>query len=232
MVGRRVVRVHDGPHASLRIPDRLLLLVAATPAAAQEKVCRGQHAPKPPPTPAEKEQAELEHYAAAARGVRIPARHPVRKELIRRGVWEYDVSYFPVTPAENRYCDCATARLGPQGAPVPARAPGGRGVDLGRGRLAARAVHARALQAQRRPAPAGAPAARPLPGQPARDPDPVQRAGPEAAQRTDLARRGPNCAAPASTSIGTGIGSNRAHVDVITKRTDAVEYFRKHYGPA
>jgi hypothetical protein len=41
----------------------LLTRVVATPATAQEKVCRGQHAPKPPLTPAEKEQAELEHYA-------------------------------------------------------------------------------------------------------------------------------------------------------------------------
>ena len=40
------------------------MLAAAAPAAAQEKVCRGQHVPKPPPTEAEKEQANLESYAA------------------------------------------------------------------------------------------------------------------------------------------------------------------------
>ena len=41
----------------------LVRLAAAAPAVAQEKVCQRQNAPKPPPTPAEKEQAELEHYA-------------------------------------------------------------------------------------------------------------------------------------------------------------------------
>ena len=97
------MRVHDPPHAPLRFLTVLLVLVAATPATAQEKVCHGQHAPKPPPTPAEKEQADLEHYAEQRAEFGFRHDLPYVKELIRRGVWEYDVGYIPVTPAENRY---------------------------------------------------------------------------------------------------------------------------------
>ena len=79
------------------------MLIVAPPAAAQEKVCVGQDAPKPPPTPAEKEQAELEGYAEQRAEFGFRHDLPYVKELIRRGVWEYDVGYIPVTPAENRY---------------------------------------------------------------------------------------------------------------------------------
>src|SRR4051794_8700655 len=76
--------------------------IAATPALAQEKLCVGQ-GKTAPPTPAEKEQADLEGWAQQR--AEFGFRHDIAyvKELVRRGVWEYDVGYIPVTPAENRY---------------------------------------------------------------------------------------------------------------------------------
>ncbi|RKQ90960.1 hypothetical protein C8N24_0776 [Solirubrobacter pauli] len=82
-------------------------LMVAAPAGAQElpaqHVCVGQSLPKPPPTEAEKEQSNLENWAAQRAEFGFRADIPYVKELVRRGVWEYDVGYIPVTPAENRY---------------------------------------------------------------------------------------------------------------------------------
>ena len=63
------------------------VLAAAAPAAAQETVCRAPGTPKPPPTAAEKEQAELEHYAEQRAEFGFRHDLPYVKELIRRGVW-------------------------------------------------------------------------------------------------------------------------------------------------
>jgi len=85
----------------------LVTLALAAPAAAQElpaaNVCVGQNVPKPPPTPAEKEQAALQEYARQRAEFGFRHDIPYIQELIKKGVWEYDVGYIPVTPAENRY---------------------------------------------------------------------------------------------------------------------------------
>src|SRR3954452_20902250 len=83
----------------------LVLLLAAAPAAAaqQPKLCIGQGVPKPPPTAAEKRQAELKDWARQR--AEFGFRHDLAyvRKLVKRGVWEYDVGYIPVTPQENQY---------------------------------------------------------------------------------------------------------------------------------
>lgn len=85
----------------------LASVLAATSAVAQElppqKLCVGQSVPKPPPTEAEKERANLEDWARQRAEFGFRADIPYVKELVERGMWEYDVGYIPVTPAENRY---------------------------------------------------------------------------------------------------------------------------------
>jgi hypothetical protein len=63
-------------------------------------VCHGQLAP---PTPEQRRQATLERYAEQRASFGFRSDLPHVEELIRRDVWEYDVGYIPVTPAENRY---------------------------------------------------------------------------------------------------------------------------------
>ena len=81
----------------------LAFAAAATPARAQtlppQHLCVGQSVPKPPPTAAEKEQADLENWAAQRAEFGFRADIPYVKELVKKGVWEYDVGYIPVTPA-------------------------------------------------------------------------------------------------------------------------------------
>src|SRR3954468_15370287 len=81
----------------------LALTVAAGPASAQEKVCHGQLVPKPKPTKEQQAAEDLENWAAQR--AEFGFRHDVAyvKLLVKRGVWEYDVGYIPVTPAENKY---------------------------------------------------------------------------------------------------------------------------------
>jgi hypothetical protein len=85
----------------------LTFVVATASAHAQEpppqNLCVGQSVPKPPPTEAEKEQANLESWAAARAELGYRADIPYVRKLVERGVWEYDVGDIPVTPAENRY---------------------------------------------------------------------------------------------------------------------------------
>ena len=60
---------------------------------------------------------------------------------------------------------------------------------------------------------------------------PVRRAGPRSGSRTGSgATREEAACVSASSSAAPAPGSNRVHVGLITKRTDAVVYFRKHYG--
>jgi hypothetical protein len=81
----------------------VFLIIAAVPARAQEKLCLGQSKPAPPPTKEQKEQADLESWAQQRAEFGFRHDIPYVKELVKRGVWEYDVGYIPVTPAENRY---------------------------------------------------------------------------------------------------------------------------------
>ena len=68
--------------------------------AALALVCHGQYAPL---TDEQQRQAALERYAEQRASFGFRSDIPYVEELIRRGVWEYDVGYIPVTPAENRY---------------------------------------------------------------------------------------------------------------------------------
>jgi hypothetical protein len=79
----------------------VVFAIAAAPASAQRKLCIGQGRTAPP-TPAEKEQADLEYYAQQRAMLGLRHDMPYIKELVKRGVWEYDVGDIPVTPAENR----------------------------------------------------------------------------------------------------------------------------------
>ena len=75
-------------------------MLAPVLATAAALLCQGQLAP---PTKAEQRQAALEYYAERRAEVGFRSDIPYIQELIRRGVWEYDVGDIPVTPAENRY---------------------------------------------------------------------------------------------------------------------------------
>ncbi len=209
----------------------LLLLTAASPAAAQEKVCRGQNAPKPPPTPAQKEQDELESYAAQRAEFGFRHDLPYVKELIRRGVWEYDVGQIPVTPRENRYL-----RLRDK---IEIGTRGDRYLREHREDVGTISVeddwprepylllrfkrnvseHLRALKRV------------------VRYPDNLRAVRTRFSEQdlkrltNEIWRDKAKLRKVGFIVIGTGIGSNRAHVDVTTKRTDAAAYFRKHYGP-
>ena len=86
--------------ATLVAAGLVSLALAAPAAAATEPICHGQLAP---PTVAEKEQAEIAQYMAQRAEFGFRADEAYVRELIRRGVWEYDVGYIPVTPEENGY---------------------------------------------------------------------------------------------------------------------------------
>ncbi len=75
-------------------------MLAAAALASLALVCHGQYAPL---TPEQERQAALEDYAEQRASFGFRSDIPYIEELIRRGVWEYDVGYIPVTPAENRY---------------------------------------------------------------------------------------------------------------------------------
>ncbi|HEY6890207.1 MAG TPA: hypothetical protein VI300_20555 [Solirubrobacter sp.] len=81
----------------------LVFLTLAAPAAAQERICHGQLAPPPPLTQEEQDLARLKEFARQR--AQFGFRHdiPFVRELVARGVREYDVGYIPVTPRENRY---------------------------------------------------------------------------------------------------------------------------------
>ena len=86
------------------VPDAGLLADGRRHArGAQEKLCLGQSKAAPPPTKEQKEQADLEDWAQQRAEFGFRHDIPYVQELVRRGVWEYDVGYIPVTRAENRY---------------------------------------------------------------------------------------------------------------------------------
>ena len=87
---------------------------------AQEQLCRGSSRRRLP-TQAEKELADLESWAAQRAEFGFRHDIPYVRELVRRGVWEYDVGYIPVTPRENVYLKLRDKlELGTQGEPLPA----------------------------------------------------------------------------------------------------------------
>ena len=99
----------------------LALAVAAAPAQAQEQLCRRQLAPPPVPTQAEKERADLQSWADQRAEFGFRHDIPYVRELVRRGVWEYDVGFIPVTPARERLPEAARrARARAQARSVPA----------------------------------------------------------------------------------------------------------------
>ena len=118
----------------------------------------------------------LENFARAAGGVRVPADMAYVSELVRRGVWEYDVGYIPVTPAREHVSGLRDSfLLGRAGGALPAPPAGRRGGvsvedDWPRGPYLLAAPHQPTS-----PAPRRAQTARKLPGQPARGAGPLQR---------------------------------------------------------
>jgi hypothetical protein len=113
----------------------VVFAIAAAPASAQQKLCTGQ-GKTAPPTAAEKEQADLEYYAQ--RRAELGFRHDIAyiKELIARGVWEYDVGDIPGTPAENRYLRLRDKlNLGPRASRYPDPRCASAQSAPGRGRL-------------------------------------------------------------------------------------------------
>src|SRR5215217_7398373 len=102
----------------LRVASLVVVLLVATaaPAAAQEpKQCVGQSLPKPPPTAAEKEQANLEDWARQRAEFGFRADLPYVRELVRRGVWEYDaaMSRSRTTGRTSRTCCCTSSAMWP-----------------------------------------------------------------------------------------------------------------------
>ena len=76
------------------------LLASVALLGSAEPVCHGQFAPL---TKAQQEQANVDYYARQRAGFGFRSDPEYVRELIRRGVWEYDVGYIPVTPEENTY---------------------------------------------------------------------------------------------------------------------------------
>jgi hypothetical protein len=67
------------------------------------------------PQPAPPRMSRIEQYMADRRRFGFRSDKAYVKKLIRRGVWEYDVGYIPVTPRENRYLRLRDRlRLGPR----------------------------------------------------------------------------------------------------------------------
>jgi hypothetical protein len=209
----------------------LVLLVAAAPAAAQQpKLCIGQGVPKPPPTPAEKRQANLEHWARQR--AEFGFRHDLAyvRKLVKRGVWEYDVGYIPVTPKENAYLKLRDKlELGPRAARYLARhrdVDGGVSVeddwphepyllvrlkrDVARHLAAIKrlARYPHNLRAER-----------------------VRFSERELRTLDDRIWRDAKALKAAGFElVESGIGDSRLQIGVITKRLDAKAFFRRRYG--
>jgi hypothetical protein len=63
----------------------------------------GQEPERLCPMPAPPRMSRIERYMEIRRGFGFRSDEPYVRRLIRRGVWEHDVGYIPVTPRENRY---------------------------------------------------------------------------------------------------------------------------------
>lgn len=200
----------------------LTALAVATPASAP--VC----APLPEPTPA------IERYMAQRAMFGFRHDRAYVRELIRRGVWEYDVGYIPVTPAENRYLRLRDKlQLGPRVSRYLRRHSGlsaGLSVeddwprepylllrltadpDRYRAALERRAAYPHNLRLKRV-------------AHSTRDLERVQN---RISDDSDaLERLGLHW-----TSVGVDMDHNDVLVEVITTRNDAAAVFRRRYGPA
>ena len=209
--------------------------LAAAPAVAQElpsrNLCIGQSVPKPPPTEAEKEQANLQYWASTRAEFGFRADLAYVKELVKEGVWEYDVGDIPVTPAENRYLRLRDRlELGPRaGRYLRAHRDidGGLSVEDDWPREPYLLLHLKRDVAKHLAA------IRKL----ARFPDNlraerVKRSDRELAKLADkLWKDSEALAAEGFHLSGTGHSADGyLHVDLITKRTDYKAYFAKRYG--
>ena len=214
-----------------------LVFALAGTAGAQElppqSLCIGQSVPKPPPTEAEKERANLEDWARQRAEFGFRADIAYVKQLVERGVWEYDVGYIPVTPAENRYLRLRDRlELGPRAARY-LRAhrdiDGGVSVEDNWPREPYLLLHlkrdvAKHLAAIRKLArfPRNLRAER------------VKHSDRELERIADrLWKDSKALAAEGFHLTGTGHAADGyLHVDLITKRTDFKAYFAKRYGDA
>ena len=85
-----------------------------------------QQAPEPfCPQPAPPPTSRIERFMADRRALGLRSDRAYVRMLVRRGVWEYDVGYIPVTPRENRYLRLRDRlRLGPRVGRYLRRHPG------------------------------------------------------------------------------------------------------------
>ncbi len=193
-------------------------------------VCHGQHAPL---TPEQKRQAELEYYADQRASFGFRSDIPYIEELIRRGVWEYDVGDIPVTAAENRYLRLRDRlELGRRASRyLRARRDLSGGISIEDDwprepyllvRLTRnRARHEAALRRR------------------ARFPDNLrtvevarsERQLNRLANRIGRDDRELDAAGFQLSAWGAEIDSNAVEVELITARTDHAEYFAQRYGP-
>ena len=206
------------------------LLASVALLGSAEPICHGQFAPL---TKEQQEQANVEDYARQRAEFGFRSDLEYVRELIRRGVWEYDVGYIPVTAEENTYL-----RL--------------RGrLDLGR--------EAYRYLSRRRDLGGGVSVEDDWPREPyllvrvtsrpalhlarlkrlARFPDNLRtvevrysaRQLNRLASRIGRDRRELKAAGFDLQAWGPHIRTNTASVELITARTDHAEYFRNRYGP-
>jgi hypothetical protein len=214
----------------MALPVVLAPLLASLALAGAEPVCHGQHAPL---TKEQQRQATLGDYAEQRASFGFRSDIPYIEELIRRGVWEYDVGYIPVTPAENRYL-----RLHDR-------------LELG--------ARAHRYLRERRDLSGGVSIEEGWPGEPyllvrltrdrahheaelrrlARFPDNLrtvevtysERRLNRLAHRIGRDRRELKAAGFDLSFWGADVQTNTAEVGMITRRTDHAEYFAQRYGP-
>jgi len=180
--------------------------------------------PKPPPV------TRIQDYMESRAEVGLRSDEAYVRRLVRRGVWEYDVGYMPVTPAENRYLR-RRDRLAQRTGRVDRYLARYRGLSGGvsiedafphPAYLLVRVTRARARHARRlaRLAPHVRTV---LVAHSLRELRAVQA-------RVDAS---PPPAADGVFVDGTGvdIDTGRVEIDVITARTDAAAYVRARYGP-
>jgi hypothetical protein len=206
-----------------------VLLWIAVPAQAQN-LCVGQKAPKPPPTKEQQLEANLQDWARQRAEFGFRADIPYVRELVKRGVWEYDVGYIPVTPAENAYLKLRDElELGPRAERYLDRhrdIDGGGSIEDDWPHEPYILLHfkrdvAKHLAAVKRLAkyPDNLRA------------DRVRWSFDELRQLGDRIWRDEQYLDTLGFDLqGTGIGDSRLHADLITKRTDAKEFFAKRYG--
>lgn len=184
------------------------------------------------PQPAPPRPTRVEQYMADRRRFGFRSDKAYVKKLIRRGVWEYDVGYIPVTPRENRYLRLRDRlRLGRAVARYLRHHPnlsGGVSVedDWPREPYLLVRVTRDAERMER------------VLRRRARFPDNLRtkrvahsyRALRRVQRRIDFDAHEADGFHVSTT--GVDIDRNRVVIELITKRGDGEAYFRAHYGPA